>query len=284
MTATPVDNSLSTAEAISETPVAPGQEGLLQEFLAEREAEQQAGETEKILGKFNSTEDLAKAYQELEKKLGQPKEQPSEEPTTQLQPYSREEGVKEYGEFLADKFEEAEFNPYEMAAAYEAGQDVTPFIEKLEGVGIPRSVVERYLDSGNAAGVPELTEQDQAELKGLVGGEDGFQQLSNWAKQNMPQAELDRYNAVVASGNKDAIYWALQALQAKASQGTAMPTLREPELVSSGKAPSAGKVFESKAQVLEAMNKLDSKGQRLYDVDEAYRNQVAKMLAASNVF
>ena len=284
MITTPVDNSLSTAEAIAETPVAPGQENLLQEFLAEREAEQQAGETEKILGKFNSAEDLAKAYQELEKKLGQPKEPPSDEATTQIQPYSREEGVKEYGEFLADKFEEAEFNPYEMAAAYEAGEDVTPFVEKLESVGIPRSVVERYLDSGAAAEVPELSEQDQAELKELVGGEDGFQQLSSWAKQNMPQAELDRYNAVVASGNKDAIYWALQALQARAAQGTALPTLREPELVAGGKAPSSGKVFESKAQVLEAMNKLDSKGQRLYDVDEAYRNQVAKMLAASNVF
>lgn len=284
MTSTPVDNSLSNAEAIAETPVAPGQEQLLQEFLAEKEAEQQSGEAQKILGKFNNPEELAKAYQELEKKLGQPKEQPSEVPTTQAQPYTREEGVKEYGEFLAGKFEEAEFNPYEMAAAYDAGEDVTPFIEKLEGVGIPRSVVERYLDSGSESSVAELTDQDQADLKGLVGGEEGFQQLSSWAKQNMPPAELDDYNAVVASGNKEAIRWALRALQARAGQGAPLPTLREPDLVSGGKAPSAGKVFESKAQVLDAMNKLDSKGQRLYDVDEAYRNQVAKMLAVSNVF
>ena len=283
MTATPVDNSLSSAEALSETPVAPGQEGLVQEFLAEREAEQQAGEAEKILGKFNSPEELAKAYQELEKKLGQPREEPSDQTTTPPQAYTREEGVKEYGEFLADKFEEAEFNPYEMAAAFDAGEDVNPFIEKLEGVGIPRSVVERYLGSAGSQ-VPELTDQDQADLKGLVGGEEGFQALSGWAKENIPQAELDEYNAVVASGNRDAIRWALRALQARASQTAAMPTLKEPELVSGGRAPSSGKVFESKAQVLEAMNKLDSKGQRLYDVDEAYRNQVAKMLAASNVF
>jgi len=286
MTATPVDNSLSNAEAMNETPVAPGQEELLNEFLAERDGEQQAQEAEKILGKFNSAEELAKAYQELEKKLGQPKEQPSEPPTSQPKAYTRDEGVKEYGEFLADKFEEAEFNPYEMAAAYEAGQDVEPFMAKLESVGIPRSVVERYLGSASEGDAVELSADETAELKGLVGGEEQFQQLSAWVKDNVPKDEIDEYNAVVSSGNKDAIRWALRAMQARAAQGSApeRPTLKEPELVGNGRAPSSGKTFESKAQVLEAMNKLNAKGQRLYDVDEAYRSQVIRMLDASDVF
>lgn len=286
MTATPVDNSLSNAEAINETPVAPGQEELLNEFLAEREADQGSQEAEKILGKFNSAEELAKAYQELEKKLGQPKGQPEETLPSPLQPYTREEGVKEYGEFLADKFEEAEFNPYEMAAAYEAGQDVEPFMAQLESVGIPRSIVERYLGGGVESSSAELSSDDTAELKGLVGGDEQFQQLSAWVKENVPKEEIDEYNAVVASGNKDAIRWALRAMQARATQGSApaRPTLKEPELVGSGRPPGSGKTFESKAQVLEAMNKLNAKGQRLYDVDEAYRAQVVRMLDASDVF
>jgi hypothetical protein len=286
MTQAPVDNSLSTAEAIHETPVAPGQESLLEEFLAERDAEQ--AEPEKILGKFNSQEELAKAYQELERKLGQPKDQPAETLPSPPKAYTREEGVKEYGEFLAGKFEEAEFNPYEMAAAFEAGQDVESFMAKLEGVGIPRSIVERYLEGGyeSAPGSVELSAEDQAEIKGLVGGEEQFQQLSAWVKENVPQDEIDEYNAVVAAGNKEAIRWALKAMQARASQGSApkQATLKEPELVGSGRAPSAGKTFESKAQVLEAMNKLNGKRQRLYDVDEAYRAQVIRMLDASDVF
>lgn len=286
MTQAPVDNSLSTAEAINETPVAPGQESLLEEFLAERDAEQ--AEPEKILGKFNSQEELAKAYQELERKLGQPKDQPEETLPSPPKAYTREEGVKEYGEFLAGKFEEAEFNPYEMAAAFEAGQDVEPFMEKLEGVGIPRSIVERYLEGGyeSESGGVELSPEDQAEIKGLVGGEEQFQQLSSWVKENVPQDEIDEYNAVVAAGNKEAIRWALKAMQARATQGGTpkQATLKEPELVGSGRAPSAGKTFESKAQVLEAMNKLNAKGQRLYDVDEAYRAQVIRMLDASDVF
>jgi len=286
MTATPVDNSLSNAEAMNETPIAPGQEELLNEFLAERDGEQQAQETEKILGKFNSAEELAKAYQELEKKLGQPKDQPEPPEPSQPKAYTRDEGVKEYGEFLADKFDEAEFNPYEMAAAYEAGQDVEPFMEKLESVGIPRSIVERYLEGGYESGSVALSADDTAELKGLVGGEEQFQQLSAWVKDNVPKDEIDEYNAVVSSGNKDAIRWALRAMQARAAQGPApaRPTLKEPELVGSGRAPGSGKTFESKAQVLEAMNKLNAKGQRLYDVDEAYRSQVIRMLDASDVF
>lgn len=284
MTQAPVDNSLSNAEAINETPVAPGQESLLEEFLAERDAEQ--AEPEKILGKFNSQEELARAYQELERKLGQPKDQPDETLPSPPKAYSREEGVKEYGEFLADKFEEAEFNPYEMAAAFEAGQDVEPFMAKLESVGIPRSIVERYLEGGYESGPTELSAEEQAEIKDLVGGEEQFQQLSAWVRDNVPKDVVDEYNAVVASGNKEAIRWALRALQASSMQGSApkQPPLKEPELVGSGRPPAAGKTFESKAQVLEAMNKLNAKGQRLYDVDEAYRAQVIRMLDASDVF
>ena len=195
MTATPVDNSLSNAEAMNETPIAPGQEELLNEFLAERDGEQQAQETEKILGKFNSAEELAKAYQELERKLGQPKEQPSESPTSQPKAYTRDEGVKEYGEFLADKFEEAEFNPYEMAAAYEAGQDVEPFMAQLESVGIPRSIVERYLGGGDESSSAELSSDDTAELKGLVGGDEN-------APVEAPQDEIPG-GAVPGSGDEE---------------------------------------------------------------------------------
>lgn len=278
-----VDTSLSSAEAINETPVAPGQEALLEEFIAEQEAEQSG--PPKILGKFNSPEELARAYQELERKLGQPKnEEPSDQSAPEPKAYSKEEGIKEYGEFLAGKFEEAELNPFEMAEAFEAGQDVEPYLKQLEGVGIPRSIVERYLQSGTAQpDSVELSDQDQAELKALVGGDEQFKELSSWVNENVPQDEIDEYNAVVASGDKAAIRWALKALQARASQ-VDRPALKEPELIGSGRAPGSSKVFESKAQVLEAMNKLNSKGQRLYDVDEAYRNQVVQMLDRSNVF
>ena len=61
---------IPTPDASVEGMVAPGQEGLLDEFIQEQEAAQDEN-PEKLLGKFNSTEDLARAYQQLERRLSQ---------------------------------------------------------------------------------------------------------------------------------------------------------------------------------------------------------------------
>jgi hypothetical protein len=43
-------------------------------------------------------------------------------------------------------------------------------------------------------------------------------------------------------------------------------------------------VFESQQQVLDAMNRRNDRGERFYDVDEAYRNKVAMILNSSPEF
>ena len=92
-------------------------------------------------------------------------------------------------------------------------------------------------------------------------------------------ADLADYNAVVDSGNKDAIRWALKSLMSMQSA----PRRQEPKLIG-GRPPSAEPTFNSKQQVLNAMNKKDERGRRLYDVDPAYREKVSEALARSNVF
>jgi hypothetical protein len=274
--------TLSSPEAEAPSMVAPGQEGLLEEFIAEQEAEQQEqSDSDLLLGKFKSADDLARAYQELEKKLGQPRQpDPDEEPSLP-QPYTREQSVNDYGEFLSDVFETAEVNPYEIAQKWERGEDLTTYVDKLEAAGIPRPVVEQYLAKPeSSAPTAELTAEDTAQIKSLVGGDQGFQQLSAWAVENLDAQQLVDYNTVVNSGNKDAIRWALKAMQAMQSGGK-QPS--EPKLIS-GKAPGEGLKFESKQQVLDAMTKRNDKGQKLYDVDEAYREKVRAILARSDVF
>ena len=100
--------TLSAPEAEAPSMVGPGQEGLLDEFIAEQE-EASTAEAAPLLGKFKSTEDLARAYQELERKLGQPRDDadPDSSPSTQEPPqtYTREQSVNDYGEFLSDVFE-----------------------------------------------------------------------------------------------------------------------------------------------------------------------------------
>jgi hypothetical protein len=144
-------------------------------------------------------------------------------------------------------------------------------------------VVENYVSKaqGSApAEAPGLTESDAAELKAMVGGDAAFSKLSQWAASNLEQGELAKYNAVVDSGNKDAIEWALKALQARVA---APDSVVEPKLYGGGEAAAETK-FESQQQVLDAMNKRNGRGQRMYDVDEAYRDKVQRLLAVSDVF
>ena len=82
---------------------------------------------------------------------------------------------------------------------------------------------------------------------------------------------------LVDSGNKDAIRWALKSLM---SMQRPSPS-GAPSLVA---ARHLWRLFNSKQEVLNAMNKKDERGRRLYDTDPAYRAKVAEALERSNVF
>jgi hypothetical protein len=276
MTTTP---QLTTPEGI-EGMVAPGQETLLEEFVQEQQQQQ---EPELLLGKFRSQDDLAKAYQELEKKLGQPKQEADPEPSP-AEGYSPEEAVGIYGEGPVAALKEKGVDMADVMFKADQGQDISEHYDTLaETFGVTRQVVENYVSKaqGSApAEAPGLTESDAAELKAMVGGDAAFNKLSQWAAGNLEQSELAKYNAVVDSGNKDAIEWALKALQARVAAPDAVV---EPKLYGGGEAPAVTQ-FQSQQQVLDAMNKRNSRGQRMYDVDEAYRDKVQKLLSVSDVF
>jgi hypothetical protein len=272
---------LSQPEADAQGMVAPGQESLLDEFIAEQEQEEQ----QKILGKFNSPEELAKAYQELERKLGQtPQPTPASEDAPPAQGYTAEQAVQVYGQGAVEALAGKGLNLAEVMWQADQGQDISSHYDTLAEVfNVPRQVVENYVSKAQVPAAAEgagLSAADASELKAMVGGDEGFQQLSAWAQQNLEPAELADYNAVVDGGNKQAISWALKAIQAKAS-ATAAPA--EPKLISGGRPPAVEK-FESRQQVLDAMSKRNEKGQKLYEVDDAYRLKVREMLARSDVF
>ena len=277
MTATP---QLTTPEGI-EGMVAPGQESILEEFIQEQEA---AKEPELLLGKFKSQDDLAKAYQELEKKLGQPKGDADPETPSSIDAYSPEQAIELYGEGPVAALKEKGLDLGEVMFNADNGEDISEHYDDLaETFGVTRQVVENYVSKaqqGEAVAATGLTDADAAGLKAMVGGEDSFSKLSQWAANNMEKGELAKYNAVVDSGNKDAIEWALKALQARVA---APDSVVEPKLYGGGEAAAVTK-FESQQQVLDAMNKRNDKGQKLYEVDEAYREKVQQLLAISSVF
>ena len=276
---------IPTPDASVEGMVAPGQEGLLEEFIQEQEASE-AEDPEKLLGKFNSTEDLARAYQQLERRLSQKdQDSPSDsQPQYDSRDYTPEQATEIYGSEAVEALANKGINMAELMQRGDAGEDISEHYDTLaETFNVSRQMVENYVSAAQQGGGyegAEITAADQAAIKDAFGGEQGFSELSAWAAKNLPQGELDSYNAVVDSGNRDAIVWALKAIQGRRSAPDAVV---EPKLLG-GTASRQSQVFESEQQVLDAMNKKNDRGQRLYDVDEAYRNKVMGLLAQSNVF
>ena len=285
--------------------VAPGQEDLIDGFLQELEQEQQqlaqaeaggdgeADGEQLLAGKFKSVEDLERAYQEAQRLISQRGQQQSDQPAAEEQPaltpdqYTPELGKQLYGDTVASAIEAAAINPLEMAEKVYAGEDVSSYVDALvDRGGLPRDLVETYLQGvtpANAPATPDssagLTDADVAELKGMVGGDEQFQQLSQWAMANLEPQELADYNAAVDSGNKAAARFALKQLQVRAAASSG----QEPKLIGGGSAIKAD-VFESDQQAVDARSKRDKNGRFLYEVDPKYRQWYDKTLARSNVF
>ncbi|MFZ9569089.1 MAG: hypothetical protein ACO28M_04515 [Vulcanococcus sp.] len=288
MTTTPTNvdiaaPQITTPEGSVEGMVAPGQESLLEEFIQEQQAGQPQ-EQQLLAGKFKSVEELERSYQELQRKLGQPERAESDPAeASPAQGYSQEQAAQVYGSEAVEALQAKGIDLADVMFKADNGEDISNHFDDLAEVfQVPRQVVENYVGKAQASGTqqPAMSEPDAAEIKAMVGGDQGFADLSAWASANLEESELASYNAVVDSGNKAAIEWAIKAMVARRSAPDAVV---EPKLYGGGNAPRQTR-FESQQQVLDAMNKTNERGQRLYDVDEAYRNKVAQMMAASDVF
>jgi hypothetical protein len=206
--------------------------------------------------KFNSPEDLAKSYTELEKKLSAPKDgPPTDDATTDDTPTEDKENT---GPDFA-KFSEEYAN---------GGALSDDSFAELEQMGYPKAMVETYL-----AGMQTNQEADASTVMAVAGGEDGYKDLTDWARDNMAANELEVYNQMVATGTdnaKMAVEWMMSKREAAGDV--------EPNLVS-GKAQAASKdEFRSTAQVVAAM-----KDPR-YGKDAAYTKDVEQKLGRSSVF
>lgn len=261
--------------------IAPGQEELAQQFMAGDEPTPEPQQDQDLIGgKFRTQEDLLQAYQELEKKQSQ--RSTDSDASAQPQKYTPEQAVGVYGEEIVNAVNEAGLNMADLMWTADNGGDISEHYDTLaQAIGVPRQVVENYVAKAQPASAPAgMSDADEAQIINEVGGQEAFQALSGWARDNLQANELADYNAVVDSGNKDAIRWALRAMQAK-SVGKA-PT--EPKLIR-GQAPaSEPRKFNSQSEVLEAMNKRDSRGRKLYEVDTEYQRKFAELLSNSDVF
>ena len=212
---------------------------------AEVPAEEQPEEAPLLAGKYKSVEDLEKAYGELQKKLGSPEPEQAEKAA-----------VEAVGEADFLKMQE------EYAEKGSLSEDT---FKSLEGRGIPRKMVEAYIEGQQA-----LADRQTQAVYAEIGGEQEYQTLIQWASKNLDSDEITVFNGEVQSGDLRRAKVAVKGLAAR--RIVEDKTVRRVEGKSSA---STGDVFGSMAEVVRAMR--DGR----YSVDPAYRRDVEAKLARS---
>ena len=188
-----------------------------QESLAVAEANE--GEQQQLFaGKFQDTQSLEQAYLELQKKLGEPRE---------------EEVSEEVEEEVSEEAEEE----------VESSDD-------------------------------KLSEAQADQLFKMVGGEQVYKDMMDWAGQALIAEEIDMYDSVMAKGDPNSIFFAVQALNNKYTDAVGKDGQM---LTGRGSASSADSSFRSQSELVAAMS--DPR----YDNDPAYRSDVMRKLENSDI-
>ena len=142
-----------------------------------------------------------------------------------------------------------------------------------------QELVEAYMQvqgqlpqASQEAEVADISTAVVNEVKNAAGGETAYNNMVQWAGENLEQSSIEAFDSIVNSGSVDAIKLAVSGLKAQYEnsngyEGTML----------TGKAPTNTKdVYRSQAELVAAMS------DRRYDNDPAYRQDVIARLERSD--
>ena len=236
-----------------------------------RQFEKTESENELIGGKFRTQEDLLKAYQELQTKLGSnEKTEEGEEATAEADETPTDEAAEE-----EEPVDETVDYMFELNKEFEEkGQLSEEAIDKLSAMDTKDLIASymKYQAKSSEQARAGLQNQEAINaIKNSVGGDEAYGEMINWAAENLPQEEINDYNSITNSGNPTAIKFAVESLanRYRNSEGYEAP------LVTGRKADSSVKPYRSQAELARDI------GNPLYSTDPAFRQDVEDRLARS---
>lgn len=238
-----------------------------------RPKQEEAGERPEALPeKFKSVEDLAKAYTELEKKLGQPKqtEEVKEDESKQSDSNETTEGEKE-GEKSEDQTEAPKTHDLSKFSEEwaEKGELSETSYEELQKLGYPKEFVDTYIE-----GFQALQDRQIGEVYKTVGGEDNYKSMIEWASTNLSKEEVESYDNIITNNDPSQTKLAVKGLWAQYTEANG----KQPKLIGGSQSSTSSVTpFRSTAEVVKAMS--DPR----YSTDSAYRKDVEKRLEFSDV-
>lgn len=220
-------------------------------------------EAPKFAGKFNTAEDLEKAYKALEAKLGGPKSieatpTPPSDPEAPVAPPSEAKAVVEAAGL--------DFDALSKEFADNQGLSDDSYA-KMEKAGIPRSVVDSYVKGQQLIG-----DSYAAKAYAVVGSADDYKAMIDWAQAAMTPAQLAAYDKSVMSMDEDSMVLSVEGMKSRYEAAVG----KTPKLIQGNQNQTSQLGFKSIREQVNA-----TKDPR-YKSDPAYRQSVMQRIAVSN--
>ena len=216
-----------------------------------------------LAGKYKNAQDLEQGYIELQKKLG---ESEAEEPVAEAEEeeYEGEEG-EEDGSIL-DELWEYEINNEEFH------EDAVAELQQMDPVDLANLHIEyRKQVEEEGVGAKDFTEAEMTELKGVVGGDENYQNMLQWAGANLNQQEIDMFDAVMQRGDALGAFFAIRSLAYRYNDAAGY----EGKMLTGNAPKTSGSQYRSQQEVIQAMS--DPR----YESDPAYRKDIMDKLKRS---
>ena len=197
--------------------------------------------------KFESAEDMAKSYAELEKAYSSQKEEA---------PVEQKEAEDATGLSL---------DPYYKEYA-DSGELSDKSYADLQGKGLSKELIDTYI-SGQKA----LADNQLNQIYQVAGNKESYDEIVKWAGENLPQTEVHTFNNTITNGSMEEAIMAASGLKARYDNAVGVV----PNLVKGG-ISSTVNAYQSTAEIISAIN--DPR----YQVDTAYRKGVEDKIKRSN--
>ena len=239
--------------------IEPEEKAITEEQQAEELPQEQSDRPEWLPEKFKSAEDMAQAYSELEKKLGQaPKEDEAEDAEVENKEEQTEENTSEAYQTIAEASKEFFEND---------GQLSEETYNALEKAGLPRDLVDSY-----AACQQALLQSEEAQIQSVANGQ--YDAMAEWANENLPQEEIDAFDEAVTGGTVQQAKLAVQGLYARYQNATGST----PKLTQGSVSGVSTMPFKSMQELARAQS-----DPRYRSGDKAYHEEIDRRLAVSNI-
>jgi len=218
--------------------------------------------------KFESPEDMAEAYTQLEQKLSSSSQDTQQKVKKEIKteeepaPIASQEQVSE-----ALSKQGIDFEKYAREYGEEGALSETSYKE-LADKGMTQDVVNTWITGQQAIADKTIDQAHEA-----VGGTEEYNALVKWASTSLNDKEINSFNRAIENPNADDVVFAIKSLHARRT----MEEGHTPTLLQGDTGGTGVDSFKSVAQLTKAMN--DPR----YSKDPAYRDEVTAKLSQSSI-